>query len=227
MKYKYLEFEDYGPHCLTCGEIATFEGCYLHAGTFPVLSDKNRIRLPICNDCKIVCHECSFDITIPAFKKEYLRSIQTKTKLRKSNKLKAKIRQEAGVKQDINVKQDISDILNQIRNKHHSKNIGYFQDSISSILNDVVFSLEIGSQFAIKDVEEKLQGLIPSNMNIVNKYINKLSSLLLLVQLTRAVGLGRYEKEIMDKEINRLFGSIVAQSNKKLEIRGKEHSFIE
>jgi hypothetical protein len=196
---KYIEFEDLGPCCIFCGESASFEGCHLHAGTFPIISAKNRLRIPICKQCRIECHECGSSLDINEFKIQY-------TKLNGITTNKAELNRVETKATKVSVKQDTMDILEQLRHKPHSENIRYFQDSITNILNEVTFSLEIGSQFAIRDIEDKLKEIIPSDMRIVKNYINKLSSLLLLLQLTRVVGLGSYEKEIIHREITRLFG---------------------
>jgi hypothetical protein len=198
-KYKYIEFEDLGPYCVFCGESASFEGCHLHAGTFPIISAKNRLRIPICTQCRIECHECGSSLDINEFKVQHTKLNGINTNRAKFNKVEAK-----AIK--VSVKQDTIDILEQLRHKPHSENIRYFQDSITNILNEVTFSLEVGSQFAIRDIEDKLKEIIPSDMRAVKNYINKLSSLLLLLQLTRAVGLGSYEKEIVHREITKLFG---------------------
>jgi len=203
--YKYIEFEDLGPYCTICGEAASFEGCAIHAGTFPVISNKNRLRIPICKQCRIECHECGSSLDIPTFKLRYIQH----TQLNSSNKARlSKTKERTAKSTKVNVKQDTIDILDQLRHKPHSENTRYFQNTITNILNDLTFSLEVGSQFAISDVEDKLKGIIPSDMRIVKVYINKLSSLLLLLQLVRVTGLGSYEKEILHREITKLFGPL-------------------
>jgi hypothetical protein len=189
-KKKWLDFRSSGPQCITCGGSAFYMGCDSHVDKYPVLTQKNLIRIPNCKKCFLECAHCESKLSIP----QYLEDFQ---KPRIPNKKKRKVKEPE-------IKMNFLDKLQQA-NLTELRDLNIFRDCTKEVL-DMIFCFDIGTQLAIDDLEKKLLKLeLDSNLGAIKSSNDRLSRVYFTLLMIRASGLSSYEKEIMEAEIKRIY----------------------
>lgn len=196
---KWVDFQPSGIQCNVCGGSASYMGCDKHKDKYPILTKKNFIRVPNCPKCFIECNECQCDNqTLP----EYLKKVKKPKKLPKIIKQK---------KKEPKIKSSFPD---KIRNADLSKlrDLNIYRDSTEGILN-LIFSFDIGTQLALEKIEKKLISIgLETNLGPMRSTNDRLSRLLYTILMIRTAGLSSYEKEIMEAELEKLYGPKISES---------------
>ena len=217
-RIRFLDFEEEGPVCIHCRGSIIYTGCNKHENLYPIITDKNKIRIPNCELCRAECGDCAYSGIVSSYYSDILES----RKRKKKSKKKRRIKTTKEKKPELTFSK--ADLLTQIDLSGIDK-VDVFKNSIISIF-DIIFAIDIGSQLGINSVATRLgKSGITIDSSYMESSLDKLLNLLFTMMTIRSTGLSTYEEPIMESEIKRMYaGREMKQSDitlfKKL-LKGK------